>query len=156
MLHFVHELEITTFLKCRKHIKILSARKGKRKRDVDCAHHSNFHTWFVDHVQSLSAKGIGVPEEVNLLAQKPYMMVKKYNSYCINGCNFHTRDYGEGKTTQCDAVSLSAKTPCYSSAKDKNPAIGNVDYYGRITEIIELNYSNVGHVVLFKCDYLRV
>ncbi|WVZ62667.1 hypothetical protein U9M48_012384 [Paspalum notatum var. saurae] len=30
--------------------------------------------------------------------------------------------------------------------------VGDIAYYGRIIEIIELNYSNMGHVVLLKCD----
>jgi hypothetical protein len=28
-------------------------------------------------------------------------------------------------------------------------------YYGRITQIVELNYCNEGHVILFKCDWVK-
>jgi hypothetical protein len=83
------------------------------------------------------------------------MMAKTYNSYCINGCTYHTQSYGAGKNTQCDGVSHTAKTTSFSSAKDKNPAVGDVVYYGRITQIVELNYSNEGHVILFKCDWVK-
>jgi hypothetical protein len=82
------------------------------------------------------------------------MMVKKYSSYSINGFTFHTRTYAEGKATQCDVVALVAKTSSFSSSKDNNPSVGDVVYYGRIIEIVELNYSNIGHVVLFKCDWV--
>ena len=81
-------------------------------------------------------------------------MFKKYNSYSVNGYTFHTRGYAEGKATQCDAVALVAKTSSFSSWKDNNPSVGDVAYYGRISEIIELNCSNTGHVVLFKCDWV--
>ena len=83
------------------------------------------------------------------------MMVKKYNSYCINGCIFHTHNYGKGKSTQCDGVKIVAATSSFSSAKDKNPVVGDVSYYGRILEIFELNYSNQRYAVLFKCEWVK-
>ena len=52
---------------------------------------------------------------MRFLAQKPYMMFKKYNSYSVNGYTFHTRGYAKGKATQCDAVALVAKTSSFSS-----------------------------------------
>jgi len=76
-------------------------------------------------------------------------MVKKYNSYSLNGCTFHTRSFAEGKVTQCDGVAMIAKTSSFSSTRDDNPSIGDVAYYGRITEIIEINYLITGYVVLF-------
>ena len=84
------------------------------------------------------------------------MMVKKYNSYCINGCIFHTHNYGKGKSTQCDGVKIVAATSSFSSAKDKNPVVGDVSYYGRILEIFELNYSNQGYVVLQNMHLLAL
>jgi hypothetical protein len=67
----------------------------------------------------------------------------------------HTHTYGLGKSTQCDGVSVIAETSSFSSAKDANPSLGDVVYYGRIIDIIELNYSNEGHVVLFKCEWVK-
>jgi hypothetical protein len=46
-------------------------------------------------------------------------------------------------------------TSSYSSSKDKNQLKGQVEYYGRIIEIDELNYSNEGSVVLFKCEWAK-
>jgi hypothetical protein len=51
-------------------------------------------------------------------------------------------------------VALFAKKSSFSSSKDNNSSVGDVVYYGRIIEIVELNYSNIGHVVLFKCDWV--
>ncbi|XP_051202273.1 uncharacterized protein [Lolium perenne] len=68
-----------------KHMKSLAAgKKRKCKRQIEVEHHRTFHTWFIDHVQSLLLKGTKLPEDIVLLANKPYMMVKKYNSYSIN------------------------------------------------------------------------
>lgn len=97
---------------------------------------------------------IEVPEELKVLANKPYRMVSKYNTYAINGYKFQTQSYNRGKTTQNFGVAVVASTSSFSSAKDKNPVIGEVTYYGIIKEIIELNYSNKGSVVLFKCDWV--
>ncbi|KAK1669200.1 hypothetical protein QYE76_057359 [Lolium multiflorum] len=139
-----------------KHMKALAAgKKKKNKRQVEAEHHRTFHLWFIDHVQSLLLKGTKLPAEIVLLANKPYMMVKKYNSYSINGCVFHTKEFAAGKSTQCDGVSNSAMTSSCSSSKDKNPVKGEVEYYGRIVEIVELNYSNQGSVVLFKCEWSK-
>ena len=83
------------------------------------------------------------------------MMVKRYHSYCFNGSTFHTYNYGKGKATQCYGVATVAATSSFSSSKDKYLVVGDVTYYGRILEIIELNYSNKGHVVLFKCECVK-
>jgi hypothetical protein len=138
-----------------KHISLLVGNKRRRKRDVEKEHHKKFHEWFVEHVQDLLEKGQEIPTEIVVLSLKPYMMVKKYNSYSINGCVFHTREFANGKSTQCDGVSSSSKTSSYSSASDRNPRAGDVLYFGRITEIVELNYSNQGSVVLFKCEWAK-
>jgi hypothetical protein len=134
---------------------LAAGKKRKNKRQVEAEHHRTFHIWFIDHVQSLCLKGTKLPAEIVLLANKPYMMVKKYNNYNINGCVFHTKEFAAGKSTQCDGVSNSAMTSSYSSSKDKNPLKGEVEYYGRIVEIVELNYSNQGSVVLFKCEWSK-
>jgi len=53
-------------------------------------------------------------------------------------------------------VVLTAKTSSYSSASDDRPVLGDVTYYGRIIDIIELNYSGNFLVVLFKCEWVDV
>jgi hypothetical protein len=103
----------------------------------------------------LIALGVVIPSEVRVLALKPYMMVQNYSSYCVNNCTFQTSAYGKGKATQCDGVSVVAKPTSFASSKDKNPALGDITYYGRVNEIIEMNYSNEGSVVLFKCDWVK-
>jgi hypothetical protein len=35
---------------CRMHLRILSANKRIKKRDIECIHHRDFHNWFPDYV----------------------------------------------------------------------------------------------------------
>jgi hypothetical protein len=73
------------------------------------------------------------------MGKKPFRMVKKYNSYSLNGCNFHTWSFAEGQVTQRDGVEMIAKTSSFLSTRNDYPSIGDVAYYGRIIEIVEYN-----------------
>ena len=95
-----------------------------------------------------------ISPEVWIISQRPYKMAKSFSTYSVNGCNFHTYSYGAGRATQCFGVSVIAKTSSYSSVNDRNPTLGEVTYYGRIIDIVELNYVNEGDVVLFKCEWV--
>ena len=48
------------------------------------------------------------------------------------------------------------KTSSFASAKDKNPVIGDVTYYGALKDIIELDYYGHFNVVLLNCDWVDV
>uniref|UniRef100_J3N1C9 DUF4216 domain-containing protein n=1 Tax=Oryza brachyantha TaxID=4533 RepID=J3N1C9_ORYBR len=138
----------------RKHLSILSMDKRLRKREVKRIHHETFHAWLLEHVNQLIIDGNDVSEELRILANRPYRMVKKYNSYALNGYKFQTKSYSEGKSTQNYGLAVIAQTASFSSASDQNPVLGDVTYYGVINDIIELNYSNKGSVLLFKCDWV--
>ncbi|TVU32396.1 hypothetical protein EJB05_24126 [Eragrostis curvula] len=68
------------------HLQILSADSRLSKRSIEQSHHKNFHHWFSDYVQQLIAQGNEVPEEVKVLAQKPYRM--KINFFLWKICQF--------------------------------------------------------------------
>lgn len=101
----------------------------------------------------LLLNGENVSEEIQTLANEPLMVATKYNSYTINGHNFHTKSYDEGRSVQCSGVALVAQTSSFSSGNN-NPMVGNKNYYGVITEILELDYKHKGSIVLFKCDWV--
>ena len=46
-------------------------------------------------------------------------------------------------------------TVSYASARDKNPRLGEVTYYGVLTNVIENRYTNDMKFVLLKCDWVN-
>ncbi|KAK5819509.1 hypothetical protein PVK06_024513 [Gossypium arboreum] len=59
------------------------------------------------------------------------------------------------RTQNCGIVVNSLITS-YASARDSNPIEGNVEYYGLLTDIIELDYYGRCKLVLFRCDWADV
>ena len=82
------------------------------------------------------------------------MSAHKYSSYTINGFNFHTESYDEGRSVQNSGVALVAESTSFDRGNNDNTIIGNKPYYGIIKEILEINYQHKGNVVLFKCDWV--
>lgn len=88
------------------------------------------------------------------MAHGPSRNVLKYQSYLINGVTYNTKDLDAIRVVQNSGVSLVAKTVQISSAKDKNPVVSDMIFYGVIREIWELDYSAF-RVVVFKCDWVE-
>ena len=79
---------------------------------------------------------------LSLLSLSPERKVKCYNGYFVNGYVFHTEEYGHGRKTYNNGVSVKGST-CSEF---------EVDYYGKLEELIELQYhSEQNRVFLFKC-----
>jgi hypothetical protein len=93
-------------------------------------------------------------EEIKILAREPNMVALKYRSYTINGIDFHTQSYDEGRPIQSSGVALVAQTTSYELKNGDNASVRNKAYYGIIREILELNYQNEAKIVLFKCDWV--
>jgi len=72
----------------------------------------------------------------------PERKVKCYNEYFVNGYVFHTEEYGHERKTYNNGVCIKGST---SSEFE-------VDYYGRLEEVVELQYHSEQNIVfLFKC-----
>lgn len=63
----------------------------------------------------------------------------RYNRYVINGKLFRTQAHDAGKRTQNGGVCV--------------PTVDGKMYYGKLTEIIEVEYYDRTKYVLFKCDW---
>jgi hypothetical protein len=98
--------------------------------------------------------GDEAPQEIKILAKEPNMVALKYSSYAINGIDFHTQSYDEGRPIQSSGVALVAQTTSFEKRNGDNASVRNKAYYGIIKEILELNYQHEGKVVLFKCDWV--
>lgn len=89
------------------------------------------------------------------LVQGPLHEAKTYRKYRVNGYVFSTMAHDETVVTQDSGVCIYAITTFMSGRKDKNPIDATFMYYGRIKEILELNYTDF-KVVVFYCDWVRV
>ena len=79
-----------------------------------------------------------------LLSLGPKRKVKCYNGYFVIGYVFYYVEYGHGRKTYNNGVCIKGLT---SSEFE-------VDYYGRLEEVIELQYHNEqNRVFLFKCHW---
>jgi hypothetical protein len=95
----------------------------------------------VFNLQGLSNGG-SATISLSLLSLRLKRKVKCYNGYFVNGYVFHTEEYGHEKKTYNNGVCIKGST----SSEFK------VDYYGRLEEVIELQYhSEQNRVFLFKC-----
>jgi len=86
--------------------------------------------------------GRSAPKSLSLLSLGPERKCKCYNGYFVNGYVFHTEEYGQGRKIYNSGVCVKGST---SSELE-------VDYFGRLEEVIELEYHNEqNRVFLFKC-----
>ncbi|CAD6262050.1 unnamed protein product [Miscanthus lutarioriparius] len=99
----------------------------------------HFPDWLEQKV--ILGDGLGITKKVRALAAKPSRHGVRYSGYIINGFRFHTLSREAARSTQNSGV--------------VNIAEDGVNYYGRLTDIIELTYTDY-KAVLFKCDWYDV
>ncbi|KAM3358612.1 hypothetical protein P3S68_021545 [Capsicum galapagoense] len=89
-----------------------------------------------------------ISTNLQFLARGPSPSARRFSAYNINGFKFCTLSREQGLKTQ-----NSGDTSCFSSNADKNARQAEFPYYGKLEEIIELNYYGQFRVVLFKCQW---
>ncbi|KAK4421458.1 hypothetical protein Salat_2096400 [Sesamum alatum] len=97
-----------------------------------------------DRLVSIRQTQSPVDDDTRKLANGPSRRVSYYKGYFVNGFKFHTVEYGHSKATTNYGVCVLGST--YSECE--------VDYYGLLEEIVELEYYGLGRgVALFKCHW---
>ena len=81
-------------------------------------------------------------------------MAKRYNGYVVNGFRIRTKRMDNSRVTQNNGVVVIASTTSFSSRKDKHLMSGELTYYGKLTDIIEVRYTDETKFVLFKCNWV--
>ena len=76
---------------------------------------------------------------------------KRYSAYNVNGFKFCILVCDLWLKTQNSGVFGTFGTRSYASSIDNQMRFGGVPYYGRLEDIIEINYHGHFSVVLFKC-----
>ncbi|KAL0533413.1 hypothetical protein IC582_030252 [Cucumis melo] len=99
-------------------------------------------------------EGKVVSHTIRWLAHGSNCSVMTYEGYMVNGCSYHTKSRDDHRTVQNSGIMLVATTMQVSSAKDKNPVIGDMSFFGIIEDIWEVSY-NTFNIVLFKCKWVE-
>lgn len=86
-------------------------------------------------------------EHMLSLSRGPTTYVTSYNGYLINGYRFRIEDRDKSLKTQNCGVVVVGDTGAETEKRD---------YYGVLTEIIELQYVGGHRVVLFRCNWYDV
>ncbi|KAL4273495.1 hypothetical protein GQ457_13G017720 [Hibiscus cannabinus] len=120
--------------------------KREDTRNIEKRHAKEFHQWFKNHVCQLYDEGSElVNSQLFNLACGPDKRVFRYTSYLINGWRFNTKERDLQLKSQNSGVFVKG-----------DESTGNLDYYGVLTDIIQLNYPGDNSVVLFKADWWDV
>ncbi|CAL8167788.1 unnamed protein product [Prunus armeniaca] len=137
------------------HIKTAYPKFRKRTKWLQDKHNSTFIQWLRFKVQSElnEEDNHGVSENLRWLAAGPNMAVPLYRSYLIKGIKFNIKAQDDVRTTQNSGVYLLAHTLQVAGAKDKNPILSNMGFYGVIQEIWDLDYQKFT-IPVFRCDWI--
>ncbi|TYK01536.1 hypothetical protein E5676_scaffold451G001020 [Cucumis melo var. makuwa] len=132
------------------HLKIENPRRAKNEQWLQVEHNRSFGAWIRDKVMCELHEGKVVSNTIRWLAHDPNCGVMTYEGYMVNGCSYHTKSRDDHQSIQNSGIMLVATTKQVSSAKDKNPVIGDMSFYGIIEDIWEVS-CNTFNTVLFKC-----
>ncbi|WMV58919.1 hypothetical protein MTR67_052304 [Solanum verrucosum] len=107
-----------------------------------------FIEWLKDRVGQLH-KGDDncIMEDLLSLSRGPTKYSTRSNGFVVNGYRFHVEDYDKKLRTQnCGVVVFG----------ENDEDSENLDYYGVLTDIIELQFVMDRRVVLFRCNWFDV
>lgn len=94
-----------------------------------------------------------VSNDIKYLAQGPTPHARRFSAFNVNGFKFRTISREHGLKTQNSGVFLTSTTSCIASNTDRNIREADWPYYGKLEDIIELNYFGHFKVTLFKCKW---
>ncbi|KAH0712302.1 hypothetical protein KY289_008261 [Solanum tuberosum] len=118
----------------------------ENNRNVAKRHKEELPLWFEKKVIELKENGDNrITEELLILARPPDPRFFCYSGYILNDSRFRTMESELGLKTQNSGVVVKS-----------DEHTGNVDYFGRIRRILEIQYMNNKSVILFQCDWFEV
>ncbi|XP_039138806.1 uncharacterized protein LOC120276140 [Dioscorea cayenensis subsp. rotundata] len=102
-----------------------------------------FPIWFKTQITSLRNQGLEeVSDELFALAYGPDARVRKYTGCIVNGVRFHTKEHEFHLRSQNSGVVV-----------EGNHEANEIDFYGVLTDIIQLDYIKDCKVVIFRCQW---
>ncbi|KAH0734936.1 hypothetical protein KY285_010643 [Solanum tuberosum] len=107
-----------------------------------------FIEWFKDRVAQLhKTDNSQLMEDLLSLSRGPTKYSTHSNGYIVNGYRFHIEDHDQMLRTQNCGVVVVGENDNDSE---------NVDYYGILTDVIELQFISNRRVILFRCNWFDV
>ncbi|PHU02210.1 hypothetical protein BC332_27461 [Capsicum chinense] len=94
-----------------------------------------------------------ISTDLQFLARGPSLSARRFSAYNINGFKFRTLSREQGLKTQNIGVFLTFDTSYISFNADRNARQAELPYYGKLEDIIKLNYYSQFRFVLFKCQW---
>ena len=79
-------------------------------------------------------------ETLKWIAYGPRCSARSYTGFIVNGQRFHT--ISVDRKSQNSGVYYEATAVCRSNAKDTSQVVDLVSYYGRVTNIILMDYMS--------------
>ncbi|KAH0698842.1 hypothetical protein KY284_013057 [Solanum tuberosum] len=107
-----------------------------------------FISWFKEKIEGLCKHDESKKmADLLTLLRGPMKYVTRFKGYIINGYRFHVQDYDNGLRTQNCGIVVAGET-------DEEGKI--IDYYGDLTDILELQFIGGRRLVLFRCMWFDV
>ncbi|XP_059656677.1 uncharacterized protein LOC132303439 [Cornus florida] len=111
-------------------------------RNVPKRHAKEFSRWFEKQIKEMRHhQRETTSDDLYSLACGPLSRVSRYSACIVNGIRFHTKERERNRRAQNSGVLVKGESE---------------DYYGVLTDIIELRYLLGRQVFLFKCDWFDV
>nr|KYP39706.1 hypothetical protein KK1_038992 [Cajanus cajan] len=129
-------------------------RNTRSSSEIDKRVHREFVEWFSRRIRNDSNGSYS--NDLKFLAMGPITCAKRYTAYNINGLKFRTLERDQGLKTQNNGIFGTFGTRSYASSSDNQMQFGGVPYYGKLVDIIELNYHGQFSVTLFKCMWANI
>nr|XP_025650886.1 uncharacterized protein LOC112747020 isoform X1 [Arachis hypogaea] len=128
--------------------------RTRNTSEIDKKVHREFASWFSTRI----VRDLDKIEESKRtvffsLAKGPIDQARRFSAYNVNGYKFRTVEREKGLKTQNSGIFGTFGTRSYSRNSDPNMRFGAVPYYGKLVDIIELNYDGIFFVTLFKCEW---
>ena len=101
--------------------------------------HRVFAYWFREMIIN---DEISSPTEIMSLSIRPHDHALRYMAYNIKCLHFYTIAWDGGCLTQNSGVFGTFRTRCYANSHDTKIGLGEVENYGKLVDIIKLNYHD--------------
>ncbi|XP_016490283.2 uncharacterized protein LOC107810065 [Nicotiana tabacum] len=129
-----------------------SSRRRPSPTEIERRVNKEFVDWFQKRIMNPDTIDT-MSIDLKFLARGPSVVARSFTAYNINGSKFRTLAREEGLRTQNSGVFLTSKTSCVASSIDGNLRQAELPYYGKLEDILEINYYGQFKVVLFKCRW---